>query len=205
MGITLTKILGTDSISGSRLTINDNFQILKEEINAIETYIDPDAGTIDGLNSITTDELKVGPVSNYSLEITHLGFNINTDLNLTKNLHLNGIVSNSSFAIIDEGTNLSPHTVDLINGFANYSIIHTSTGDYVIELDEGYPGQEVNFFVEQKGGGDIIIKPATGETFIVDDIIMKELGSTLTLKCVLNSNNDLVWYVLNKFDPITTT
>ncbi len=56
MAVTLTEILGTHSISGSRIVINDNFTILRDEINAIEVYLDPDAGTLDGLNSIQTLE-----------------------------------------------------------------------------------------------------------------------------------------------------
>ena len=54
MAITVTNILGTDSLTASRPIINDNFNILKDEINAIEAYIDPDAGTIDGLVSLQT-------------------------------------------------------------------------------------------------------------------------------------------------------
>lgn len=38
--ITITEILGTDNIAGSRTTINDNFKKLAGAINSIETYLD---------------------------------------------------------------------------------------------------------------------------------------------------------------------
>jgi hypothetical protein len=38
--ITITEILGTDNIAGSRTTINDNFKKVAGAINAVETYLD---------------------------------------------------------------------------------------------------------------------------------------------------------------------
>jgi hypothetical protein len=38
--ITLTEILGSDNIAGSRITINDNFKKVANSINTIETYLD---------------------------------------------------------------------------------------------------------------------------------------------------------------------
>ena len=36
MSVTITEILGTDSISGSRLTINSNFLLLENAYNDLE-------------------------------------------------------------------------------------------------------------------------------------------------------------------------
>jgi len=54
MAISVTEILGTDSLSGSRLVLNDNFNILTSEINAMEVYFNPTAGTITNLNDVKT-------------------------------------------------------------------------------------------------------------------------------------------------------
>ena len=59
MAISVTEILGTDSLSGSRLVINDNFNVLASEINAMETYFAPTAGTITNLNNLATEALRV--------------------------------------------------------------------------------------------------------------------------------------------------
>ena len=111
MAITVTEILGTDSISGSRIIINDNFAVLRDEINAIEVYLDPDAGTIDGLNSIQCLELYVGTVGSYNLEISPSAFNINTSVTLTQPSSLfqvNGLIAHNSFRLIDESTFVGP-------------------------------------------------------------------------------------------------
>lgn len=38
--VTITEILGSDNIAGSRITINDNFKKLANEMNTLETYLD---------------------------------------------------------------------------------------------------------------------------------------------------------------------
>jgi len=209
MAITTTEILGTDSISGSRIVINDNFAILRDEINSIEAYIDPDAGTIDGLNSLTTLELRVGPSGSYYFELTGTGFYINHPLNLNANLNLSGLVSHDSFGLLDEGAYTGTVTIDPTTGYANYSIIHTSTSDFVIELGEGNTGQDVSFFVEQKGGGSIIIQADTATVFVLDTsndkVSLDELGSTLTLRYVLDSTNNGAWYIVNVHNATLTT
>jgi len=204
MAVNTTEILGTDSISGSRIVINDNFSILRDEINSIEAFIDPDSGTIDGLNSLTTLELRVGPAGNYYFELTGTGFDINTPLSLNANLNITGLISHDSFGLLNENAFLGIATVNPLVGFANYSILHTSTGDFIIELGAGNPGQEVSFFLEQKGGGSVIIQATTGTVFIIDvvnnRVSLDQIGSTLTMRYVLDSTNNGAWYIISAFN-----
>jgi len=204
MAVNTTEILGTDSISGSRIVINDNFSILRDEINSIEAFIDPDSGTIDGLNSLTTLELRVGPAGNYYFELTGTGFDINTPLSLNANLNITGLISHDSFGLLNENAFLGIATVNPLVGFANYSILHTSTADFIIELGAGNPGQEVSFFLEQKGGGSVIIQATTGTVFIIDvvnnRVSLDQIGSTLTMRYVLDSTNNGAWYIISAFN-----
>ena len=85
MAISVTEILGTDSLSGSRLVINDNFNILASEINAIEVYFNPTAGTITNLNDVKTESLRVG-LSTVLLDINANTFNILTRVNMSGTL-----------------------------------------------------------------------------------------------------------------------
>ena len=129
MAITVTTILGTDSLTASRPIINDNFNILKDEINAIEAYIDPDAGTIDGLVSLQTGELRVGPVSSYYMEISSSVFNINNDITFTSPtavMTVNGLIAHDSFAVLDSNITGASVTVDPTTGNRNYTIKNTS-------------------------------------------------------------------------------
>lgn len=201
MAITITRILGTDSISGSRIVINDNFEILKDEINSIESFINPDTGTIDGLNSLITRELYVGQVGNYSLELTGIGFDINTNLNVNDGININGLLIHNSFAVINESENPSGSvTIDPLEGYANYSIIQTSTTPFLVELEEGEFGQDITFFGENIGAGVNIIG-ASGAVLVLDGskdtIELNDIGSSVTLRFVLDSTGNGAWYIIN--------
>lgn len=62
----VTEILGTDSLSSSRVTLNQNFITLEDEINDIKTYLDPTALTLTGL-SVTATALTVSGTSALSV------------------------------------------------------------------------------------------------------------------------------------------
>lgn len=206
MAITVTNILGTDSLTASRPIINDNFNILKDEINAIEAYIDPDAGTIDGLVSLQTGELRVGPVSSYFMEITSSVFNINTNLTLTSPsavMTINGLVAHDSFAVLDSGITGAAVTVDPTTGSRNYAIKNITTGGYTIAVDDGYFGQEVTFFCEQAAG--IIDIAASGTSQFVfgsssgytnQTVSLSEVGSNITLRFMVDSSGNGAWYAV---------
>jgi hypothetical protein len=48
--VTITEILGSDNIAGSRITINDNFKKLANSINTLETYLDTSFSPGSALN-----------------------------------------------------------------------------------------------------------------------------------------------------------
>lgn len=201
--ITVTEILGTDSISGSRIIINDNFAVLRDEINAIETFLDPDAGTIDGLNSLQSLELHIGPVGNYLLDISSSIFNVNTSVVFTQPSSLvsfNGLVSHNSFSLLDESAFVGLATIDPLVGSGTYSIKHASTSDFIIEVEEANPGQDITFSVEQKGSGGVIIQAATGAIFVIDStnnkIYLDDIGSTVTLRFIIDSSNNGSFYII---------
>ena len=89
MAISVTEILGTDSLSGSRLVINDNFNVLASEINSMEVYISPSAGTITNLNNLSSEALRVG-LSTILLDINASTFDILTNVKMTGNLNMTG-------------------------------------------------------------------------------------------------------------------
>lgn len=202
--INTTQILGTDSISASRMVTNDNFNILRDEINAIETYVNPDSGVIDNINSIKTLELRVGTTGSYKLEVTSTSFNINTDLNLSSATSLTtikGKVAHDSFILLDESSYLGTVTIDPKVGKRAYTIKHTSGSDFTIFVDSSYIGQDVEFFVEQKGVGNIFIDNGTGVIFTLPGaagkISLDDIGSTLKLSFINDSVNNGSYYVIS--------
>ena len=58
MAVSITTILGTDSLASSRLTINSNFSALKSAVDAVTALLDPTTYSISGIKSITINALS---------------------------------------------------------------------------------------------------------------------------------------------------
>ena len=55
----ITEILGTDSVSSSRPTINSNFELLNDELASVIALLNPTTSVLSGLTSATTNALTV--------------------------------------------------------------------------------------------------------------------------------------------------
>ena len=206
MVISVTEILGTDSLSGSRLVLNDNFNILTSEINAMEVYFNPTAGTITNLNDVKTESLRVG-LSTILLDINASTFDVLTNVNMTGNLNLNGgglvrndvdpQTLNDGFAtgspgVITVGTSTAvpPYTVERVGN---------STGTTVtIQLNDGTIGQEIFFVYSEAQTGVINITGAVTPLVLPGgtSIELNEQGKTVHLLCVDDGFGNGVWYLV---------
>lgn len=183
MAITVTEILGTDSLSGSRLVINDNFNILAAEINAMEVYFNPNAGTITSLNDLKTQSLRVG-LNTVLLDINASTFNILTDVdvnngdislnggNLIRNnidpQTLNDTFSGPSLNVqVGTSTAVPPYTVERVG--------NSATGSLTVQVHDGEIGQELIFVYSDATTGDVDIKGA------INSFILPGAGGTPTV------------------------
>jgi hypothetical protein len=206
MAIAITEILGTDSLSGSRLVLNDNFNILASEINAIETYFNPTAGIINNLNNLTTQSLRVG-INSPLLDINANTFSILTSIVVSGNIRLDGA------GLIRDNTN--PQTLDDILASPLTTIaVGTSTTPpaftiervgnsngaptLVIQLNDGIIGQEIFFVYSKATTGAVEIEGAInpiigngGTTILLD-----QQGETVHLLCVDDGTGNGDWYVV---------
>lgn len=209
MAISVTEILGTDSLSGSRLVINDNFNILASEINAMEVYFNPTAGTLNNLNDLKTESLRVG-LSTVLLDINASTFNILTRVNMSGNLNLNGAglfrndvdpqTLNDTFAgpsmTIQVGTStaIPPYTIERV-GNAN-------TGSPLnILLNDGSIGQEVIFTYSEASTGSVAIKGAVNALILpgagaTPTVTLDEKGDSVHFLCVDDGTGNGEWYVI---------
>jgi hypothetical protein len=205
MAIAITEILGTDSLSGSRLVLNDNFNILASEINAIETYFNPTAGIINNLNNLTTQSLRVG-INSPLLDINANTFSILTSIAVSGNITLNGsgLFRNndnpqtlndalaSPLTTIAVGTSTAPPTFT-VERVGNSNV----ATPLVIQLNDGVIGQEIFFVyadattgqVQIVGAIDPIIGPAG------TNIKLNKKGDTVHLLCVDDGTGNGDWYV----------
>ena len=206
MAISVTEILGTDSLSGSRLVINDNFNILASEINAMEVYFNPTSGTLNNLNDVKTESLRVG-LSTVLLDINASTFDILTNVESTGNITLTGAglfrndvdpqTLNDTFAgpslTISVGTStaIPPYTIERVD--------NSSTSTLTIELNDGAIGQEIFFVYSEAQTGVVNI---TGE---INDLILPggdttvsldAKGESVHLLCVDNGTGNGDWYLV---------
>jgi hypothetical protein len=205
MAISVTEILGTDSLSGSRLVINDNFNILASEINAIEVYFNPTAGTITNLNDVKTESLRVG-LSTVLLDINANTFNILTRVNMSGNLNLNGgglfrndidpQTLNDTFAgpsmtiTVGTSTAVPPYTIERVGNL--------STGVLTVELNNGTIGQEIFFVYSEASTGIVEIVGAIDPIIIPggSGIQLGAQGESVHLLCVDDGTGNGDWYII---------
>lgn len=204
MAISVTEILGTDSLSGSRLVLNDNFNILTSEINAMEVYINPTAGTITNLNDLKTESLRVG-LSTVLLDINASTFDILTNVEMSGNLSLNGggvfrndidpQTLNDVFAtggIITVGTSsaIPPYTVERVG--------NSTATPVTIQLNDGSIGQEIFFVYSEAQTGVISIAGAITPLVLPGgtNIELNALGQTVHLLCVDDGFGNGVWFLV---------
>ena len=214
MAISTTTILGTDSISASRLTINDNFTVLKDEINSIETYVSPSTATISGLTLLETSKLTVGPTSSPNLQLTTSAFDVNIASTFKKVVSqkqysvYNSFYSTGTTFALKASQNSNAYTMLSSSKFGAYVLIHDSSADFIVTLcsPSANIGQEVTFYLEQSADINykMTIKPAAAGDItwgnntggLEDEIELNETGASVTFRSVTGSNGSQTWYIV---------
>jgi hypothetical protein len=211
MAISVTEILGTDSLSGSRLVINDNFNVLASEINSMEVYFAPSAGTITNLNNVSTEALRVG-LSTILLDINASTFDILTNVKLTGNLNLTGggIVRNDTNpTTLNDSGQAMPATINVgtstavppysINRIGNSLIGGTPPTTLTLALNNGSIGQEIFFIYADVTTGLVNITGVASNLVLTaagTGINMSALGQSVHLLCIDNGSGVGVWYIV---------
>lgn len=206
MAIAITEILGTDSLSGSRLVLNDNFNILASEINAIEIYFNPTAGIINNLNNLITQSLRVG-INSPLLEINANTFSILTGISVSGNITLNGagLIRNNdnpqtlNDALADPLTTIDVGTSTVPPAFTVERVGNTvGSVPLVIQLHDGVIGQEIFFVYADATTGPVqiigAINPIIGPAGT--SIELNKKGDTVHLLCVDDGTGNDNWYVV---------
>tara|TARA_B110000977_G_C10866547_1_gene411827 strand:- start:44 stop:694 length:651 start_codon:yes stop_codon:yes gene_type:complete len=208
MAISVTEILGTDSLSGSRLVINDNFNVLASEINAMEVYFAPTAGTITNLNNLSTEALRVG-LSTILLDINASTFDILTNVKMTGNLTMSGggvFRNDTNPTPLNDTTAGSSMTLDVGTSTAipAYTINRCGNTDITAPLDislyQGSIGQEI-FFMCTEGSGVVNVASPAGLNYIVttgttNTITLNAVGESVHLLAIDNGSGIPIWYIV---------
>ena len=208
MAISVTEILGTDSLSGSRLVINDNFNVLTSEINAMEVYFAPSAGTITNLNNVSTEALRVG-LSTILLDISASTFDILTNVKMTGNLNMTGssvFRNDTNPTTLDDTGQSMPATINVgtstaippfsINRIGNSDVVNTLT----LGLQDGSLGQEI-FFIYTIGSGTVTINGIGTNGMVLPgaattNLTLNGTGQSVHLLAIDNGSGAAVWHLV---------
>jgi hypothetical protein len=143
--ISVTEIQGYDSISASRLTINDNFSVISDAVNGVLTLFNTSAGTIDltsiGTGSISAKALTISSTSTINGTLNVSGTTSLTNVLSTGTLTVNQILfSGASYIFLRELKASGSNTLTGINiygvtggtGSNTISIKTNGTFDYMV-------------------------------------------------------------------------
>ena len=176
----ITEILGTDSLSSSRITINGNFSSLNNELADISTLLDTTTSTIAGMSAIQTETITVQDGGTLIANANANVFQILVSSEFDKEVSLGGRLLKNGVS----GTAASP-----INTGAN--ALDPATGEYTTylinnnaNLPAGLEGQEIT--IVNEAGGSVSITGSLGASSLALD----NTNSNVTLRYIGSK-----WYV----------
>lgn len=170
---TITLIQGTDSLSASRVTLNDNFTALNDELGLVTGLLDPTTSNLSGVNNIDATSIDVDGGSAASFAST--GNVLSADTAVDGLLQING------------GATYDAETVAVMpgaNAFESTSYIVTVNTANIEDAEEG---QEITVIAD---AGVTVNVTATSGVAGVNTIELAP-GATVTLRFHGN-----VWYLI---------
>lgn len=182
----ITEILGTDSLSSSRITINGNFSSLNDELGDVTSILDTTTATISGLSSITTESITVQDggtlIVSGNANVLQIGVSAEFDAEVTlggryiKN-GVNGSAANPINAITNP---IDPTSGEYTSYIVNSNVI----------LPVGLEGQEITLISEASSAINI---SGTGNIIGAQSLQLDGVNSTVTLRFIGSK-----WYIISQ-------
>ena len=178
----ITEILGTDSVSSSRPTINSNFELLNDELATITSLLDPTTSTLSGVSSVTAAALSLisGGSSIATINATEAVFAVDSTFNGATKIGGKLIKSGTVGSVATGSIGAAPATL-----VASTYIINTAG----FAIPAGDEGQEVT--VISVAAAAIPVTAAAGALLAATSISLDALNSTVTLRCFSTK-----WFVI---------
>ena len=180
----ITNIQGTDSLSASRVTLNDNFTAINDELGTVTALLDPSTGNLTGVADAEVETLLVD--GGAAAEFAASGNTLTADTDVDGAIALNGRVSYGSTSVSS-----LPAAASFVH--STY-LIDSATAANPVTLNTGSAGQEIMLIAD---GGTVNIDESNiaGPTAAVE---IKGNG-TLTLRYV-----GTAWYIVSSFETTIT-
>jgi len=176
----ITEILGTDSVSSSRPTINNNFELLNDELASVTALLNPTTSVLEGVSNISTSAITVLQNNLTLFQVNSNGGTVGTDFTFNNAITIADKVIKSGVV----GTAATATTVSAP------TTIEKST--YFVDADFTLPvAADGHEFTIIATAGVTLLK-AAGVEFGATSIALDGLNSTITLRCFSNT-----WYVIS--------
>ncbi|MBD44151.1 MAG: hypothetical protein CMC65_02770 [Flavobacteriaceae bacterium] len=179
----ITEILGTDSVSSSRPTINSNFELLNDELASVIALINPTVKTATGLNSVVTKALTVSDGTNL-LVVGTAGITVSTNSTFSNNVSFGGSIVKAGVA----GTFAAPTAANNPSEITKGSYFINDT----FNLPQAIDGTEVTLINSAAASNAVVA--GTGASLGATSVALDNLNSTITLRCFENK-----WYIISAY------
>lgn len=169
----VTEILGTDSLSSSRVTLNNNFLDLQDEIVDLKALLNPQTNTLSGVDiTATSITISGSPGTSVLGDATATTLEVDAETNLKGAIRKTGTSTSAANLTTTLPVTLADSTyfVDCANQ---------------LTLQPGQEGQEITLICG--GAGAVQANLVGGAT----SINMDAVGSTLTIRYF-----DTTWYII---------
>lgn len=181
---TITTILGTDSLSASRVTLNDNFAALNSELTQVSALLDPTTGNLTGVVDAEVETLSVdgGAAANFAA----------TGNTLTADTAVDGAIQFNGEVAYDVETIAASGSEPAANSFVSSTYVITASGfPGSFALNAGNAGQQITLIAD---GGTVTVDITNMAVEpSVSNVDMAQNG-TLTLRYVGSA-----WYVVSSY------
>lgn len=178
----ITEILGTDSLSSSRITINGNFSSLNNELADVTTLLDTTTSTITNLSSVQTEAITIQNGGTLITEANANVFQIGVSAQLDKEVTIGGrILKNGT-----SGTAASPLNTGSIDPTSGEYTTYIVGGDFTLQA--GLEGQEITIVNEASASISINGAGSLG----AQSLSLDNINSTVTLRYVGQK-----WYIIS--------
>jgi hypothetical protein len=179
----ITEILGTDSVSSSRPTINSNFELLNDELASVIALLNPTTNNLSGMDGVTTKTLTVNNGGNL-LVVGTSGLTVSTEATFSNNVSLGGRIVKSGVigTASVPAANLAPSVIDKGSYFIG--------GGFTIP--PAVDGTEVTLI--STSASSITIGAGQNASLAATNIALDAVNSTITLRCFENK-----WYIIAQY------
>lgn len=147
MAASITPILGTDSLSSSRIVINNNFESIRTNLQDIGSLLNTDQQTLQLTGQITSGSLRVLNGASNLFNVTSTDIVSSVDHTFESDVTFEGPVMSSIYADINNPASVIPTA-----GNWDHETYFISTGTYL--LTAGLQGQNVTIIA---ASGDVTL------------------------------------------------